>query len=178
MTKLKVLMLSLIVGLACFSLNPEPAVAQTEAEFEAEFNAYASNHTNDQVLEYVSGRLAGMTAQAIVLSELETDPLGVGLNFAAPGCNYAAETQICRNIYMARLAQLTGESGPGSWLSTLGVDSSRHLGIWALFGRSRHSAQVRTYQSKFRKTELLHTGQNKLPDGGCGRYMPKTAQRL
>lgn len=106
MTKPKFLILSLI--LASLLLNTQRATAQTQAEYEAEFTAYSSNHTPNQVGDYVLGRLAGMTTQAIVVSELEVVAIGLGLN--SSGCNYGEETQICRNIYNARLIQLTAES--------------------------------------------------------------------
>src|SRR2546426_5469846 len=108
MTKLKFFMVSLIMGLVCFLLNTQQAAAQTEDEYNAEFNAYASTHTQDETRAYVFGRLDGMTTQAIILSELETDAIGLGFN--SSGCNYAQETQICRNTYFARLAGLKAES--------------------------------------------------------------------
>lgn len=105
---MKFLILSLIMGLACLLFNTQRATAQTQADYEAEFTAYASNHTPDQVGDYVLGRLAGMTTQEIIVSELEVAAIGFGLD--SSGCNYPQETQICRNIYNARLVQLTAES--------------------------------------------------------------------
>ena len=144
MSKLKLFfVLSMLLG--GLLLNTQRAAAQTEDEFNAEFNAYASTHTQDETLAYVLSRLSGMTAEAIILSELETDLLWLGLDFAAPGCDYAAETQICRNTYEARLARLTGESAVAAAIC---VASGFALGPWvsgvclgAVF--VRHAAELR-----------------------------------
>jgi hypothetical protein len=107
MTKLKLFfMLSMLLG--GLLLNTQRAAAQTEEEFTAEFTQYSSNHTDAETLDYVLARMAGITAQSIIESELETQALG--LSFDSSGCNYAQEAEICRNIYLARTVQLAGET--------------------------------------------------------------------
>lgn len=102
MTKLRLLfMLSILFG--GLLLHTQYVAAQTQEEFEAEYTAYSTNHTPEQLGEYALDRLASMTTQEIFISELEAEAIGLGLNSSA--CNYAAETQICRNIFNARLIQ-------------------------------------------------------------------------
>jgi len=109
MTKLKLFfMLSMLVGSLFF--NTQQVAAQTQEEFESEFTAYSTNHTPEQLGEYALGRLASITTQEVVRSELEVEALGLGLSFGTSGCNYAEETEICRNTYNARLIQLSAES--------------------------------------------------------------------
>lgn len=109
MTKLRLLfMLPFLCGVLLF--NTQRAAAQTEAEFEAEYNQYASNHTPSQVFEYFLSRVAGLTAEEIIQSEIEMSLFDAAFSFTPGQCNYAQDTETCRNIYYARLAQLTGET--------------------------------------------------------------------
>jgi len=110
MTKLKFFMLSVSIGLACLLLNTQRVAAQTEAEFTAEFTQYSSNHTDAETFDYILARMAGITAQAIIESEIETAILDAAFSFAGPGCNYAQEAEICRNVYFSRTLQLAGET--------------------------------------------------------------------
>jgi len=108
-TKLKLFfMLSMLLG--GLLLNTPQVAAQTQEEFESDFTAYSTNHTPEQLGEYALGRLASITAQEVVRSELEVEVLGLGLSFGISGCNYAEETEICRNTYNARLIQLSAET--------------------------------------------------------------------
>ena len=85
MTKLKLfLMLSMLLGGLLF--NTPQVAAQTQEEFESEFTAYSTNHTPEQLGEYALGRLAGITTQEVVRSELEVEALGLGLSFGTSGC--------------------------------------------------------------------------------------------
>ncbi|MFN2493534.1 MAG: hypothetical protein ABR501_11710 [Pyrinomonadaceae bacterium] len=107
MTKLKLFfVLSILFG--SLLLNTPRATAQTEQEFTDEFTAYASNHTDDETLNYVLARLAGITAQEILTSELEAQAFG--FFFTSGGCNYEQDAEICRNIYLGRVTQLAGET--------------------------------------------------------------------
>jgi len=109
-------------------LNTQRATAQTEAEFEAEYNQYASNHTPNQAYEYFLSRVGGLTTQATIESEVEMAAVGAAFNFTLGQCTYAQDTQICRNTYFARITQLAGESAVlGAACVALGFTPA---GVW------------------------------------------------
>ncbi len=105
MTKLKLLfMLPILFG--GLLLNTQSAGAQTEAEFTAELEQYAANHTLDEVKEYAIVRMLSMTAQAEfqdILEELSQQAENIFLDFGPQEC-LSIKQSICRS--KARSARL------------------------------------------------------------------------
>lgn len=171
MTKLKFLILSLIVGLACLS-STQQVTAQTEEEFRAEFTEYASNHTQAQTYEYVLARLAGMTLQAWIESEIEIALIDFALDFIDAPCNYAAETEICRNIYNARLAQLAGESAAlGTACAVLATPTLGPWGAIVCFAgvAARHGGELS--KANLEKKNCFIRARLKCIEAGIGRLL-------
>ena len=102
MTKLKLMLLAVITVVACLLLNPKQVSAQSQEEFEAEFTQYASDHTYQELIQYVDDRLGSMTAQAYFegLAELEL------LGFGESGC-LSVKREICRNNFQIKLLEIT-----------------------------------------------------------------------
>ncbi len=158
MKKLKwFFVLSILFG--SLLLNTQRTHAQTEQEFLDEFTVYNSNHTDDETRDYILARLAGITAQSIIRSELEEQAFG--LFFASSGCNFPIEAQICKDEYDTRMLKLAGETATLTAACFLvGTTAAGPLGamICAAGVAARHVAEVqaadRTRESCLLKARL------------------------
>jgi hypothetical protein len=92
---------------ASLLLNTKQVAAQSEEEFEAEFTQYASNHTYDEVIQYVNGRLASMTVQAEIEDFVELELLGL---FIGQSPCLSVKRQICDNAFQIKLLEITAAS--------------------------------------------------------------------
>ena len=94
-------MLSVVMVGTGFFLNPKQVAAQTQEEFEAEFTQYASNHTYQEVIQYVNDRLGSMTSKEYFegLAELEL------LSFGSSPC-LTDKREICRNSFQIKLLEI------------------------------------------------------------------------
>jgi hypothetical protein len=121
-------------------LNTQSATAQTEAEFNAEFSQYANTHTADEVRDYALARIAGLTTQSIVQSQIELSLLNYSFDQFAGGCNFPIEQQICDNTYEQRLYEATAELATLAAACAVLSGPAGPLGVAVCFGAvaSRH----------------------------------------
>lgn len=144
MTKLK-LFFTLVFLCSTLLFTTQRAAAQTQEEFEAEYTQYASNHTPEQVYEYSLSRVGGLTTQAIIESEIEAAALDAAFSFTGGPCNYAQDTEICRNIYYGRITQLAAESAVLAGACTLiGGTAAGPMGVIVCLAAVsvRHAAEL------------------------------------
>lgn len=107
MTKLKFFMLAVVIMVTSLLVNTKQVAAQSQAEFEAGITQYASNHTQDETIQYATGLLESMTVQAYFEDYVELQLLG--LLFDQSQC-MAVKRQICDNAFQIKLLEITATS--------------------------------------------------------------------
>jgi hypothetical protein len=107
MTKVKSFTLPVLMVLGSFLLSSPQAVAQTQEEFEAELTQYASDHTQNEVIEYVENRVASLTTQAYFEDFAELQLLGW---FIDQSQCMRVKRQICDNAFSQKLLEITAVS--------------------------------------------------------------------
>jgi hypothetical protein len=105
MTKLKFFMLS--VTMAGLLFTTQQVAAQTQEDFEAEINQFASNHTQNEVLEYAADRIISMTSQEYFESFAELEVLG--LLIGESQC-LMVRRRICDDEFTTKLLEITAAS--------------------------------------------------------------------
>ncbi len=107
MTRLKSFLPAAIMVLGGLLLNTQPVAAQSQGQFETELAQYASNHNQDQVIQYVRNRVASLTSQAYFEDFAELQLLGLLIGDSQ--C-LTMKRAMCDNEFSQKLLEITAVS--------------------------------------------------------------------